>query len=107
MRSVYCTRCGQANLDGARFCSHCGTMLARMGGDRPGETTSTISLGGGDLGDAEDGDQSLTDSSAPQTQPPGTALLVGVRGPNAGRPFLRPRGLTPARRPPEADILLD
>ena len=46
MPSIYCTRCGQANPDDARFCLHCGTMLARPGADRPGETTSIISLGG-------------------------------------------------------------
>src|SRR5487761_1624301 len=55
MPSIYCTRCGQANPDDARFCLHCGTMLARAGGDRPGETTSIISLSG--EGEAEYGEE--------------------------------------------------
>src|SRR5438034_9788316 len=65
MPRVYCARCGRPNPDGARFCSYCGTQLtapvppgsgmpAGPGGtgypapgspERPGETTSTISLG--------------------------------------------------------------
>jgi hypothetical protein len=106
MPSVYCTRCGQANPDGARFCSYCGTMLAR-GGEHPGETTSTISLGGADLGEAEYVDESLADSSAPETLPVGTALLVVKRGPNAGSRFLLDSDLTTAGRHPESDIFLD
>jgi len=82
-------------------------MLARMGGDRPGETTSTISLGGVDLGETEYGDESLTDSSAPETLPAGTALLVVRRGPNAGSRFLLDSDLTTAGRHPESDIFLD
>jgi hypothetical protein len=107
MPSVYCTRCGQATPDGARFCSYCGTMLARMGGEHPGETTSTISLGGADLGEAEYVDESLADSSAPETLPVGTALLVVKRGPNAGSRFLLDSELTTAGRHPESDIFLD
>ena len=107
MPSVYCTRCGQANPDGARFCSQCGTMLARVGGERPGETTSTISLGGTDLGEAEYVDESLGDSSAAETLPVGTALLVVKRGPNAGSRFLLDSDLTTAGRHPESDIFLD
>jgi hypothetical protein len=105
MPSVHCTRCGQANPDGARFCSHCGTMLA-AGGERPGETTSTISLGT-DLSEAEYGDDSLADSPALETLPPGTALLVVKRGPNAGSRFLLDSELTTAGRHPESDIFLD
>jgi hypothetical protein len=107
MPSVYCTRCGQANPDGARFCSYCGTMLARSGGEHPGETTSTISLGGADLGEAEYVEESLPDSAAPETLPPGTALLVVKRGPNAGSRFLLDSDLTTAGRHPESDIFLD
>ena len=89
MPSIYCTRCGQANPDDARFCLHCGTMLARGGAERPGETTSTISLGG-DLADADYDD--YTDQAAPEDSlPPGTALLVVKRGPNAGSQFLLDR----------------
>ena len=53
MPSVYCARCGRASPEGARFCSHCGAPLLRGGGERPGESTSTISLAGTDLAVAE------------------------------------------------------
>jgi pSer/pThr/pTyr-binding forkhead associated (FHA) protein len=81
-------------------------MLARSGGERPGETTSTISLGGADLGEAESVDDSLADSST-ETLPVGTALLVVKRGPNAGSRFLLDSDLTTAGRHPESDIFLD
>src|SRR6266705_2816083 len=80
MPRVYCARCGRPNPDGARFCSYCGNQLTApvpprsvmpagsgfpagppgAGGypgagspERPGESTSTISLGrtDDDLGD--------------------------------------------------------
>jgi hypothetical protein len=106
MPSVYCTRCGQANPDGARFCSHCGTMLTRAGGERPGETTSTISLGGTDIAEPEFGDESLADPSA-EALPAGTALLVVRRGPNAGSRFLLDSDITTAGRHRDSDIFLD
>ena len=105
MPSIYCTRCGQANPDDARFCLHCGTMLSRGGAERPGDTTSTISLGG-DLAEA-DYDE-YTDQPAPEDSlPPGTALLVVRRGPNAGSRFLLDRDTTSAGRHPDSDIFLD
>jgi pSer/pThr/pTyr-binding forkhead associated (FHA) protein len=105
MPSIYCTRCGQANPDDARFCLHCGTMLARGGAERPGETTSTISLGG-DQADA-DYDE-FTDQAAPEDSlPPGTALLVVRRGPNAGSRFLLDHDITTAGRHRDSDIFLD
>jgi pSer/pThr/pTyr-binding forkhead associated (FHA) protein len=82
-------------------------MLTRVASERPGETTSTISLGGADLGEAEYVDESLADSSATETLPAGTALLVVKRGPNAGSRFLLDHDLTTAGRHPESDIFLD
>jgi FHA domain/zinc-ribbon domain len=106
MPSVYCTRCGQENPDGARFCTHCGTALARGGGDRPGESTSTISLGGSELAEAEP-EEPLADSGLVDALPLGSALLVVKRGPNAGSRFLLDSDLTTAGRHPESDIFLD
>jgi len=106
MPRVYCTRCGQANPDGARFCSHCGIPLMRGGGERPGESTSTISLGGSDLAEAEF-DEPLADAAAIEALPVGTALLIVKRGPNAGSRFLLDSDLTTAGRHPESDIFLD
>src|SRR5215831_7750513 len=91
MPRVYCPRCGQDNPDGARFCSHCGLALGRAGGERPGESTSTISLG----------------TELAEALPLGSALLVVKRGPNAGSRFLLDTDLTTAGRHPESDIFLD
>jgi FHA domain/zinc-ribbon domain len=106
MPSVYCTRCGQENPEVARFCSHCGMALARGGGERPGESTSTISLGGSELAEAEP-DEPLADSGAVEALPWGSALLVVKRGPNAGSRFMLDTDLTTAGRHPESDIFLD
>ena len=93
MPSVYCARCGRASAEGARFCSHCGAPLVRGGTERPGESTSTISLGGTDLADG-DYEEPLAESTATETLPAGTALLLVKRGPNAGSRFLLDRELT-------------
>jgi FHA domain/zinc-ribbon domain len=106
MPSVYCTGCGEANPEGARFCSHCGTPLLRRPGERAADTTSTISLGGGDL-DAETGDDLDADAAAVAALPPGTALLAVRRGPNAGSRFLLDSDLTLVGRHPDSDIFLD
>src|SRR5436190_17306364 len=105
MPRVYCPRCGQENPEGARFCSHCGLALGRAGGERAGESTSTISLGT-ELAEAEP-DEPLADSGLVEALPSGSALLVVKRGPNAGSRFLLDTDLTTAGRHPESDIFLD
>ena len=105
MPSVYCTGCGEPNPEGARFCAQCGTPLVRGHSDRITDTTSTISLGGGDQGD--EFDESDADAAALDALPPGTALLVVRRGPNAGSRFLLDADLTLVGRHPDSDIFLD
>ena len=122
MPRVYCARCGRPNPDGARFCSYCGTQLtapvppgsgmpagsrfpAGPGGtggypaggppERPGETTSTISLG---RTDDDLGDDLYPDSASFGALPPGSALLLVMRGPNAGSRFRLDGELTTAGR---------
>jgi pSer/pThr/pTyr-binding forkhead associated (FHA) protein len=110
MPSVHCSRCGRLNTDGARFCSHCGSPLTRPpSGERPGESTSTISLGGPEAAPAETdaADEFAADAAAVEALPAGTALLVVRRGPNAGSRFLLDDDLTTAGRHPESDIFLD
>jgi FHA domain/zinc-ribbon domain len=107
MPSVYCTRCGQENPDGARFCSQCGAPLTYGSGEHGAETTSTISLGGGEPADGEFGDESLADAATLDALPAGTALLVVRRGPNAGSRFLLDSDLTLVGRHPDSDIFLD
>ncbi|GGK90125.1 hypothetical protein Sme01_50600 [Sphaerisporangium melleum] len=107
MPSVYCTQCGHANPEDARFCSRCGSPLTRAE-NTPGDTTSTISLSGIEAMDAEATGQTLIpDRAAVEQLPPGTALLVVMRGPNAGSRFLLDSDLTTAGRHPESDIFLD
>jgi hypothetical protein len=120
MPRVYCARCGRPNPDGARFCSYCGTQLtapvpsgsgmpAGPGGpggyqERPGETTSTISLG---RTDDDLGDDLFPDSASFGALPPGSAVLLVMRGPNAGSRFRLDGDLTTAGRHPDSDIFLD
>ncbi|MEV7968633.1 FHA domain-containing protein [Sphaerisporangium sp. NPDC088356] len=107
MPSVYCTQCGHANPDDARFCSRCGSPLSRVE-NTPGDTTSTISLSGIEAMDGDATGQTLIpDRASVEQLPAGTALLVVMRGPNAGSRFLLDSELTTAGRHPESDIFLD
>jgi hypothetical protein len=106
MPSVYCARCGRASPDGARFCSHCGAPLVRGSAERPGESTSTISLAGTDLVEA-DLEEPFADAASAEALPTGTAMLVVKRGPNAGSRFLLDSDLTTVGRHPDSDIFLD
>jgi FHA domain/zinc-ribbon domain len=103
MPRVYCARCSRPNPDGARFCSNCGAQLAP--GARPGETTSTLSLNRPDDGDLAD--ELFPDSASFGALPEGTALLLVMRGPNAGSRFRLDADLTTAGRHPDSDIFLD
>ena len=107
MPSVYCTACGAANPEGARFCSQCGSPLMRGQGERAGETTSMISLAGPEVSEAEFTDEPVTDAAAVDALPSGTALLIVRRGPNAGSRFLLDSDLTLVGRHPDSDIFLD
>ena len=111
MQNVHCSECGRPNPEGARFCAHCGSPLPRAASaERPGESTSTISLGGWEATETEAAaveDQPAADVAAAEALPAGTALLVVRRGPNAGSRFLLDSDLTTAGRHPESDIFLD
>ena len=74
----YCTECGHQNPHGARFCSNCGH---RMPGERPGDSTSTLHLGGPDRADSEEDVVPLAEGTlriAYNTLRP-AALLIGQR----------------------------
>jgi pSer/pThr/pTyr-binding forkhead associated (FHA) protein len=108
MGTVFCTQCGQQNPDNARFCARCGATLTVPGreAERSPDATSTLALGGLEAAeepaDAEGLLESLIDGL-----PPGSALLVVRRGPNAGSRFLLDNDVTTAGRHPESDIFLD
>ncbi|MDF5757150.1 FHA domain-containing protein [Spongiactinospora sp. TRM90649] len=105
MPSVYCTQCGHANPEDARFCSRCGSPLSRT--EVAGDTTSTISLAGIEAYEAETGETLLAERAAVEQLPPDQGLLVVMRGPNQGSRFLLDNQLTTAGRHPESDIFLD
>ena len=116
---MYCARCARPNPERARYCSNCGAPLTRNAStgsfsaiptERGGETTSIISPVGGEpeySGELEYSDEPSPDYSAADTLPPGTALLVVLRGPNAGSRFLLDSDFTSAGRHPDSDIFLD
>src|SRR4051812_42639707 len=106
----FCTHCGHANEESARFCSNCGRALRPSSGD-PTATTA-LPLSGIAAETATDpehdtGSVSAADLAAVDTLPPGSALLVVRRGPNAGSRFLLDQDVTTAGRHPESDIFLD
>ena len=111
---MFCTHCGHQNVDGSRFCARCGTGLSRgpEGAASAVETTSTISLsaleGALEAGEgAAPAQEGGSDSAPLEALPPGSALLVVKRGPNAGSRFLLDAEVTTAGRHPESDIFLD
>ncbi|HEY1699972.1 MAG TPA: FHA domain-containing protein [Trebonia sp.] len=129
MPGVYCSQCSRPNPPGARYCSHCGAPLTRtgaaglsgglpngapgQGGKGPAtggfsavsETTSMIALNPD--ADYADPDEPYPDFTAMDSLPPDSALLVVVRGPNAGSRFLLDDDFTSTGRHPDSDIFLD
>ncbi|MCW2607989.1 MAG: domain containing protein [Frankiales bacterium] len=110
---MFCTQCGQQNPDDSRFCARCGAAVSRPGsGDAAAvETTSTISLsaleGALEAEGATAAVETAPEQSSVESLPPGSALLVVKRGPNAGSRFLLEGPTTTAGRHPESDIFLD
>jgi pSer/pThr/pTyr-binding forkhead associated (FHA) protein len=111
MAGMYCGRCGRPNPERARYCSNCGAPLIRntntgsftaIPGERGNETTSILT---NDV--PESYEEPSADYAAPDTLPPGTALLIVLRGPNAGSRFLLDHDFTSAGRHPDSDIFLD
>ena len=117
---MFCTQCGQQNPDDSRFCARCGAPVgpsegppaAAGGGDLGSDTTSTFALSALehalDGGESEPAPEPGHDGpTALDNLPPGSALLVVKRGPNAGSRFLLDADLTTAGRHPDSDIFLD
>jgi len=95
---MYCTHCGHENPAGAKFCGNCGRPLTPLGDtttgamhfDQPAEPVDPADAG--------------IDTAELES---GTALLVGVRGPNRGAKFLLDRDVVTVGRHPDSDIFLD
>ena len=109
---MFCSQCGQQNPEGSRFCARCGAPVgaAPSDGGLGVETTSTISLPALEGALEADAPAEPVETEAPgalEALPPGSALLVVKRGPNAGSRFLLDADVTTAGRHPESDIFLD
>ena len=96
-----CPECGHETAEAVNFCPNCGAALKTSTGD----TTRVIPLPpqlGDDTGE-------LTDPAlrALADVPPGGAVLVVVRGPNAGSTVLLDQETITAGRHPQSDIFLD
>ena len=110
---MFCTLCGQQNPDDSSFCARCGAATGRaLPGESSTDSTSTISLSalegaleGGPGAEVETSEEH--ESGVADTLPPGSALLVVKRGPNAGSRFLLDADVTTAGRHPDSDIFLD
>jgi pSer/pThr/pTyr-binding forkhead associated (FHA) protein len=111
----YCTNCGNANPDGAKFCSQCGTKLSTEGSADEtttiagvGDSTATISIGGGERSEiSSDRQLNPVDAAAVDALPVGSALLVVQRGPGAGSRFLLDKDVVTAGRHADSEIFLD
>lgn len=103
---MYCTRCGQQNPDDSRFCSQCGAQLVRPS-ETMGAAETTSVIRGGLFEAPEQPEVADPQLGAVDALPPGSALLVVKRGPNAGSRFLLDQDVTTAGRHPDSDIFLD
>jgi pSer/pThr/pTyr-binding forkhead associated (FHA) protein len=91
---VFCTHCGPANTDDARFCAGCGRALQ-------GDLTLN-------LAPVEGEEEAREEFPFPHDElQPGQALLLVRRGPNAGSTFLLTAERTTAGRSDDRDVLLD
>jgi pSer/pThr/pTyr-binding forkhead associated (FHA) protein len=110
----FCTQCGHENPDDANFCSRCGARLPTAAAESGTGTDSTSTLAiARDEVEREDGlredvgDLGPADQAAVDALPAGSALLVVLRGPNAGSRFLLDTDAVTAGRHPDSDIFLD
>lgn len=92
---MICAQCGHENTAGANFCSSCGTPLW---GREDDATAAIPAVEGGSL----DATEALT-----ADLPPGVAMIIVRRGPNAGSTFRVEGAPITAGRHPDSDMFLD
>ena len=103
---AFCSQCGSENPDDANFCATCGNRLRPA--EAHAEGTSTLTLGKDDSERVEEpAGLSTDDQAAVDALPAGSALLIVLRGPNAGSRFLLDTDIVTAGRHPDSDIFLD
>ncbi len=102
----FCPQCGNENPPDANFCSACGARLRSA--PPTGDWSTTVSMGRDETATGEEPPVlSTDDQAAVDALPVGSALLVVLRGPNAGSRFLLDTEVVTAGRHPDSDIFLD
>jgi pSer/pThr/pTyr-binding forkhead associated (FHA) protein len=98
--AMKCPACGREVLDPVNFCPYCGTRLA------VGAAESTTLMPVDETGTATD---ELTPEQirAIEALPPGSALLIVVKGPGQGARYLLREDQVMAGRQPDNEIFLD
>jgi pSer/pThr/pTyr-binding forkhead associated (FHA) protein len=94
---MYCAQCGAELPAEARFCPSCGAAVEPGREVDVDQTTAAIDVGALDPTSSVEGLPALE---------PGTAMLVVIRGPNAGARYLLDRDTTTVGRHPDCEIFL-
>ena len=97
---MHCPACGHELAEAANFCPHCGTSLAKLSGD----TTRVIPPVVEEFRVEE---LSPDDAEAIEALPVGSALLLVLKGTQAGARYLIDADVITAGRHPRCDIFLD
>ena len=95
---MFCSSCGESLPADANFCPSCGHEVEQTTGAGAEAPTGAFDLS------AIEADTEL--GPLPEL-PPGTGLLVVVRGPNAGSRYLLDRDETTIGRHPDSHVFLD
>ena len=97
---MHCPACGHDLAEAANFCPHCGASLAKLSGD----TTRVIPPVVEEFAIEE---LNPDDAEAIEALPSGSALLLVLRGTQAGARYLIDTDVITAGRHPRCDIFLD
>ncbi len=97
---ITCPSCGHELPEAVNFCPHCGASLAKTSGD----TTRVIPA---IVEDFTIEDLDADDAAAIEALPADSALLLVVRGAQAGARYLIDADVVTAGRHPRCDIFLD
>ena len=95
-----CPACGFELVEPVNFCPHCGASLAKLSGD----TTRVIPAV---VDEFQTADLTPADSAAVEALPPGSAILLVLRGTHAGARYLIDSDVVTSGRHPRCDIFLD
>ncbi|HQZ00388.1 MAG TPA: FHA domain-containing protein [Propionicimonas sp.] len=95
-----CPSCGHELAEPVNFCPNCGASLSKLSGD----TTRVIPA---IVDEFQPEDLTPDDSAAIEALPPGSALLLVLKGTHAGARYLIDSDVVTAGRHPRCDIFLD